>query len=517
MAAERLLLCLICARGLAFGCDELPAGQPLWIRLASPVSSYFTRVGDPVHAVLTQEVVCGRHVLIPMGTPVEGAVRGKRKVGLGIRHETASLELEFSRAVLGPDSTVDISARVEEVENAREHVKNGVIQGVMSSDTFQGRVSSRLRHLPTWNPYSDLGLIVYKATFPIFPEPEIFYPSGTDMRLRAIAPIRSRASTPGQDTEIALLDSSQLTSWAEQVPWRTTTLKHLNADLVNLAFIGSKAQLQAAFLASGWRSADPVSRLSFARSFYALLNNSAYPQQPLTTFLLRGKPENMNWQKSLNSFERRDHLRVWEWTPEGANEPIWVSSSTHDTSAFLSVKHKGFAHHIAPDIDDERAKVVRDLTFAGCVQSVVYVERPLSSTSTTNATGDLIRTDGALAVIKLRECQPVTPLIHADPSGSTFKAGNRAFRYLRREILTLRSDIWRANIVYGVFDLGRMAVYALRSQFEENNVTLAAQIRPGQPEPILRSPQLQRINTGGVNDDFQENQDEGRDYRAPSP
>ena len=133
-----------------------------------------------VRAVLTQDLVCGNEIMLPMGTPVEGVVRSKRKVGWGIRHETAALELEFNRAILGPDSTVQMTARVEEVENAREVVKNGVIHGVMSSDTFQGRVNSRLIHLPTWNPYSDIGLIIYKATFPIFPEPEIFYPSGTD-------------------------------------------------------------------------------------------------------------------------------------------------------------------------------------------------------------------------------------------------------------------------------------------------------------------------------------------------
>ena len=85
----------------------------------------------------------------------------------------------------------EISTRVEEVENARELVKNGVIHGVLSSDTFQGRINSRLIHLPTWNPYSDLGLIVYKATFPIFPEPEIYYPAGTDIRLKTKAPVSS--------------------------------------------------------------------------------------------------------------------------------------------------------------------------------------------------------------------------------------------------------------------------------------------------------------------------------------
>ena len=116
--------------GLALPCDELPAGHPLWIRLASPISTYSAQVGDPVRAVLTQDVDCGDRLLIPMGTEIEGVVRGKRKVGLGILHETAALDLEFNRVDLGPDSTVAISARIDEVENAREHVKNGVIQGV---------------------------------------------------------------------------------------------------------------------------------------------------------------------------------------------------------------------------------------------------------------------------------------------------------------------------------------------------------------------------------------------------
>src|SRR5271169_5264976 len=84
-----------------------------------------------------------------------------------------------------------MSAAVVEVENAREQVSKGVIQGIRSSDTPEGRINSRLIHLPTYNPYSDLGLIVYKATFPIFPEPEIYFPAGTDLRIKLIQPVRS--------------------------------------------------------------------------------------------------------------------------------------------------------------------------------------------------------------------------------------------------------------------------------------------------------------------------------------
>jgi LssY C-terminus len=456
-------LYLTCAASAALGCEQLPAGQTLWVRLSSPITTYTAEVGDPVHAVLTQDIVCGNEVVLPMGAPVEGVVLSKRKVGWGIRHETAALELEFNQVTLGPDSAVPISARVEEVENAREQVKNGVIRGVLSSDTFQGRVNSRLIHLPTWNPYSDMGLIVYKATFPIFPEPEIYYASGTDMTLRTNAPIKDlpAIATIAEDDNA---DSWEVDAWLNQVPRRTTTEKSVDADVVNLVFLGSEEQVQAAFREAGWGNSDPVGRGSVLKNLYALLNNSGYAQQPMKTHLLAGEPQNMNWQKGLNSYGRRDHLRIWQWMPEGATEPVWVSSCTHDTAATLSLKYKGFIHHISPDIDDERAKVIRDLNFSGCVKSVRYVARPGIATLTQNSTGDLVRTDGSVAVVQLQDCEPTVPELSTNGSKTKFRPGNYAFRYIRRQILTFRNDIWRANIVYGAFDLGRMAFAALRHQ-----------------------------------------------------
>ncbi len=467
----RILTCLGCGLGMLFllssgsfalGCDQLSEGQLLWIRLSSPVSTYTAHVGDAVHAVLTQDVGCGDDTLLPMGTTIDGVVRSKRKVGWGIRHETAALELEFNQATAADGSTIQMSARVEEVENAREQMKNGVIQGVLSSDTFQGRINSRLIHLPTWNPYSDLGLIVYKATFPIFPEPEIYYPVGTDIRLKMKAAVSALPIAARTTNDVASVDTSQLDDWIQAMPQRATTTKFVNADLINLVFIGSRKEVQAAFLEAGWHTSDSVSKRSFARNLYALLNNSGYAQQPMKTFLLEGKPQDMSWQKGLNSYGRRDHLRIWQWPLEGSSGSAWIASSTHDTSAILSVKYHGFVHHISSNIDDERAKVIRDLNFAGCVSSVSYVSRPASPTFTENATGDWVRTDGSVAVIQLKECKPGNPELDANSNGGNFKPGNHVFRYLRREILTFRSDIWRANIIYGMYDVGRMTLMALR-------------------------------------------------------
>jgi hypothetical protein len=58
----------------------------------------------------------------------------------------------------------------------------------------------------------------------------------------------------------------------------------------------------------------------------------------------------------------------------------------------------------------------------------------------------------------------VDPQPEPDTNGASFKPGNHAFRYIRRQILTFKNDIWRANIIYGAYDAGRMTVAALRQR-----------------------------------------------------
>jgi hypothetical protein len=462
-----LLMCVMLAGRVAFGCDQMPAGQVLWVRLAAPVSTYTAKTGDAVHAVLTQDLVCDNETVLPMGAVIDGVVRSRRKVGWGIRHETAVLELEFNRATVGGGVDVPLTARVEEVENARELVRKGVIQGIRSSNTFQGSINSRLIHLPTLNPYSDPVLIAYKAVFPIFPEPEIYYPAGTDMRLRTTsevsctAMVSSTHESSATDAEMADLDE-----FVGQLPLRVTNKKNVAADVLNIVFLGTQNQVTSAFREAGWDGADPLSKHTVMKNLYALLNNSGYAQEPMMTFYLNERPEDMNWQKSLNSYGRRDHLRIWQWgaaEPESGGESVWISSSTHDTGAVLAVKYRGFVHHIAPDIDEERSAVIRDLNFAGCVRSVSYVSRPLMPVATHNATGDVMHTDGSVAVVELQDCRPADPQLDST-SKKSYRPGSYAFRYIRKQILTFKNDIFRANIIYGAYDAGRITVMALRQR-----------------------------------------------------
>jgi len=253
-ACRRLapLLLIFCST-LAFACEGLPAGRTFWIRLSSPVSSYNSKAGDTVHAVLIEAVACDGEVVFPVGTRIDGIVRSVRKVGWGIRHETAALQIQFDRAVPSEDPPVMMSAAVVEVENAREQVSKGVIQGILSSDSPQGRINSRLRHLPTWNPYSDAGLIVFKAAFPIFPEPEIYFPAGTDLRIKLTKPISALATVAESPMESVVdqTDNSELESLVQSLPQHSTTVKLVDADVVNLVFLGSRQEVESAFEQAG--------------------------------------------------------------------------------------------------------------------------------------------------------------------------------------------------------------------------------------------------------------------------
>src|SRR5450432_4717371 len=79
---------------------QAPAGAQVHIRLTTAVGSYASRPGTRVNAVLIAPVTVDGETVLPAGSVVSGSVRRAARVGLGIRHETAALDLEFHRVAL---------------------------------------------------------------------------------------------------------------------------------------------------------------------------------------------------------------------------------------------------------------------------------------------------------------------------------------------------------------------------------------------------------------------------------
>jgi hypothetical protein len=79
-----------------------------------------------------------------------------------------------------------------------------------------------------------------------------------------------------------------------------------------------------------------------------------------------------------------------------------------------------------------------------------------------NATGEVLRTDGSVTVLRVRACSaPSSPAFN---DTARFRPGSKFSRYLRKEFLTVRSDLLRANSIYALFRLTGAATKTLRQK-----------------------------------------------------
>ena len=451
---------LPCASPVFAHCQFIPASTSLWVRLVDPVASYSSKPGTTLRAVLIESPECDASPVFPVGIEVDGRVISVRKVGLGFIHDTARLQIQFDRLVTsgGP---LPMASMVAEVHNARETVRDGIIHGIRSTDTPQGRITSGLVHLPTYNPYSDMGLVVYR-TFTVLPEPEIYLPSGTDLRLRLSEPlyVGDQPELPELSAQLDGFERADIEQLLEQVPERTATSSGQDADVVNLLLVGSQDQVASAFAAAGWLPADRNSFHAFLKEFEAFLTLNNYPNMPVSRQFLGGQMQDSSWQKILNSYGKRDHLRVWSQTRFVLGQQAWLGAYTRDTSAVLSVRRHKFIHHIDPNLDAGVKTLVRDLTLSGCVDTVYHLPRPDIPRNLVNSTGDAMRTDGMLTVIQLNGCSG--PAVRYSAGASIpARPHSRIVRYFRNEVLLYKSSVIRGNMIYSTFDLCRMSIHSL--------------------------------------------------------
>jgi len=451
------------ARPARANCENVPAGKSFWIRLLDPVASYSSKPGTFIRAVLIQSPDCDGAPVFPAGLEVDGQVVAARKVGLGIVHETASLEIIFDRIVTADGSTLPIASQVMEVDNARESVRKGKIRGILATYTPQGRITDGLGHLPSLNPYSAPSLIVYRL-FTVLPEPEIYLPPGTDLRLRLNVPlyVGDQPELPQVSFQMDEIERGDVEMLLQKNTTRTYTGKGKEADLVNVLFVGSREQMDQAYRTAGWMNADRISTRSVLREFRAFLNLSNYPSAPITTQYLQGQRQDVTWEKSFNSYSRRDHVRLWEQPGPVLGQDAWLGSYSRETSAVLSITQHKFIHHLDRNLDDGVNMLVRDLTLAGCVKSVQLLPRPELHNTFVNATGDEMRTDGALTVVQLADCANsrteytrANPLIPVHPR-------SRLVRYLRTQVLVYKGDVIRGNLIYSGYYVGCIGIHALR-------------------------------------------------------
>jgi len=233
------------------------------------------------------------------------------------------------------------------------------------------------------------------------------------------------------------------------------------SDLVNLMFVGSHDQVAAAFESAGWTETKPKSAGSIISEIRAVSESRGFGAAPMSSLLLDNAAPDMAWQKGLNDMAKRHHIRIWRRPETWEGKEVWIGAATRDVDFAYFRPGGAFTHRIESNIDDERDKIAHDLEFTSCTDSVDWWQREDNPRNTRNATGDLMYTDGRLAVIRLSDCgAPRHTRAEGEPVLRVH--GNVFQRLVRRQILSVRSDFYRNNPYWRTYEATRWVVAAIR-------------------------------------------------------
>ena len=404
---------------------DLSPGQTLSIRLEDPAFSEHSRTGDPIQGVVTyplckdgENITCppGQLVIAP-GTRVEATVLFAQKAP--DKYSLPRLVLDFSNIIHADGTRSPLYARVIDVDNARETVRNNDILGIVQPHASR-KASIVLAGLGMTNPIAGYAIKGASAVYGLSIRREILFPAGTDLQVQVVRPsmLKQHDSWSGWPT---LTVDDNLQSIVAAAPIRVYTKDQTASDLTNLMFIGSEQQLRAAFQEAGWFEADNLNMASAMKSVSATIRGTGYTEAPVSLLTLNGRPPYLVFQKSLDTFAKRHHIRIWKESQTWQGREVWIGAATHDIAYSSSRMKTKWSHRIDPHVDREREWIETDLLFAGTADSYALVDRPKVPKTTSNGTGDTITTDGQISILSIGTTtpnilKPATPTLQTRPA-----------------------------------------------------------------------------------------------------
>jgi LssY C-terminus len=389
---------------------DLAPGQTLSVRLNGPVYSEHSRTGDPVEGTVTyplcktgENIVCPKdELVIPPGTKVQATVLFAQKAP--DKYSRPRLVLDFSNIIHADGTRSPLYARVIDVDNARETVRNNEILGIVQPHATT-KASMTLAGLGMVNPIAGYTIKGVSAVYGLSIRREILFPAGTDLQIQVVRPSMLKTRDAWSGWPLLQVDP-QLKTLVAAAPLRVHTKDNKPSDLTNLMFIGSQQQLVAAFQEAGWFEADSLSMGSAAKSIQATMRGTGYTNAPVSLLMINGKPPDLVFQKSLDTFAKRHHIRIWKEPGTYQGRDVWIGAATHDIAISSAKAKTKWSHRIDPHIDREREWIETDLLFKGTATSYALVDRPHIPKKTTNATGDELLTDGQLSVLEIGNTKP---------------------------------------------------------------------------------------------------------------
>ncbi|PZQ99354.1 MAG: hypothetical protein DI533_01310 [Cereibacter sphaeroides] len=183
----------------------------------------------------------------------------------------------------------------------------------------------------------------------------------------------------------------------------TETSQGIPGDPLNVGLVGSEDDVLSALHFAGWYPADAITLRSSLRIAESVMLDRPDVQAPVSTLLYEGRKQDLAFEQPIgNSADRRNHVRFWKVLDKGSEgRPVWLGSATQDSGVELSRDTGQITHHIAPDIDDERNRLIDNLTTAQVVEQLYQVSGVGPTVAGRNGGGDPYYTDGEIRVAVL--------------------------------------------------------------------------------------------------------------------
>jgi hypothetical protein len=378
------------------GTQSLPAGYALYLRLEATISTTGSHLHDAVKARVIREVDSGNNVLIPLGSEVQGRI--EKLIPSSSPTDRARLLIRFDKLIIPGQSAVSFAGHISEVENAREKVlQDGTIQGVLTSDLPVSYLEEQMGKLAGQD--SELGKYEQKAFGKS--DTSINYGAGTDLTLVLDKPLSLAEMPPsGSFNQLSPGVPDAVARMLQDAPQRASGKDGKPGDPLNLVVIGNISEIREVFKQAGWGEAERKTGKAVWDTVRAVAGDQGFGRAPVSDLYLFGHREDLAFEKVLNTFLKRHHLRLWRTaatTPAGRE--IWLGAATHDTG--LDVHPGVVSHQIDPDLDAERTKVGADLRVTGRVAAEQLATPPNPLSQGLTATGGTWKTDGRLLVIDL--------------------------------------------------------------------------------------------------------------------
>src|SRR6267154_2055560 len=155
----------------------------------------------------------------------------------------------------------------------------------------------------------------------------------------------------------------------------TSTAQGIPGGRINVGLIGTREDVVAAFHAAGWYPADPITLRTSLEIIGSVLFDRSFKQAPVSPLYFEGRREDLAFEKPEGvSADRRQHVRLWLVLQNGAQaSPVWLGSASFDSGVTLSRDTGQITHRIAPNIDQERDRLIGDLDRAGIVTNIFQI------------------------------------------------------------------------------------------------------------------------------------------------